>query len=84
MRFAAIAALFAASAAALPALSALQPRDCEILKCAAALDPAGIACITSALQESLDLLTDLPCIAAIINDIANPLDSCTSCLSDLK
>jgi Fungal calcium binding protein len=85
MHFASVVTLFAAAALAVPTPTSPPPSestgDCEILKCAAALGPAGIACVASALQEGLDPLTDLPCIAAVINDVANPPESCQGCLS---
>lgn len=57
------------------------PNTCSILKCAAALGPGGLACVAAAVQEGLDPMTDLPCIAALINDVANPPAPCVGCLA---
>jgi hypothetical protein len=79
MQFKAVIALFAAAAMALPATMNNEPRSCEILQCAAALGPAGVACVAAAVQEGLNPLSDLPCIAALLNDYENIPEACKGC-----
>jgi hypothetical protein len=62
-----------------PAARRSPSPSCSILKCAAALGPSGLACVAAAVQEGLDPMTDLPCIAAIINDVVNPPAACAGC-----
>ena len=87
MQFFATVALLATVAVAAPAAPAAPSptaeSGCSVIKCAAALGPAGFACVASALQEGLDPMTDLPCILSIINDFENPPAACEACLSEL-
>ncbi|KZP14551.1 hypothetical protein FIBSPDRAFT_935748 [Athelia psychrophila] len=74
---------FAASALAArstPSRTLKERTDCQIANCVAALAGTVIGCTAAALQEGLDPISDVSCLAAAVNTVLNFPASCDQCL----
>jgi len=74
-------AAFAASASAIPTGVRNYARSCDAATCAAALGPTAVSCVSAAVQEGIDPISDAGCLASGVNTATNPPAGCDGCAS---
>ncbi|KIM81293.1 hypothetical protein PILCRDRAFT_821760 [Piloderma croceum F 1598] len=79
MQFTVVALLtaFAASAYAIP--TAHLARRCDVTGCAVSLGPTAVSCVTAAVQDGLDPLSDAGCLTSGASLGVNLPSSCSGC-----
>ena len=54
---------------------------CDVAKCAIALGPAAVGCGSAVAQGGADPISDIGCLVAGLNDVANTPSACKPCTS---
>jgi len=85
MQFSVVAliAVFAASASAVPTGVHFTRQGCDAASCAVALGPTAVSCVSAAVQEGVDPISDAGCLASGLNTAVNPPAACNGCASSL-
>jgi len=85
MQFSVVALLvaFAASVSAVPTTVHFNRGACAAVACAAALGPTAVSCVSAAVQEGVDPVSDAGCFASGLNTALNPPAACNGCASSI-
>jgi len=85
MQFSVVAllAVFAASASAVPTSVHFNRQGCDAASCATALGPTAASCVSAAVQESVDPVSDAGCLTSGLSALSNPPAACNGCASGI-
>jgi len=85
MQFSVVALLaaFAASVSAVPTSVHFNRQGCEALSCATALGPTAVSCVSAAVQEGVDPVSDAGCLASGLKTFLDPPAACNGCATGI-
>jgi len=83
MQFPVVALLVAFAASAVPTAVHFNRQACDVASCASSLGSTAANCVSAAVQEGLDPISDGKCLFSGLNSAINAPSSCNGCTTSI-